>query len=876
MSNLNSARWEQVQSVFHTVAEALVGEREAVLRGLCAGDEALAAQVCALLEEDWRGESMLDQGLGPLALTIVTDEFEARLGQQIGPYRILQMLGEGGMGVVYLAERTDIGGLVAIKLLRDAWLSPARRRRFASEQKTLAQLNHPGIARLYDADTLADGTPWFVMEYVDGLPLIAFWQAQSGTVEECLRLFRRICEAVLYAHGHAIIHRDLKPSNVLVTAAGAVKLLDFGIAKDLLETEDAGDVTVTGLRAMTPAYAAPEQQDGSAVGVFTDVYALGILLYELLTGKLPHDRAAVGTRWDLEAARPSSLAKADRFTAAVTSTEWADLNVLCLTAMRQEVVRRYQSVEALIRDVDAFLAGRPLEARVDSRLYRVGKFGRRHRAGLTYATVTVLLIAAIIGFFTLRLERARKAALEQAARTQRIQQFTANLFQGGDVSAGPTEDLKVTTLLHRGLEEVNGLNADPAMQADMRETVGNIYRKLGDPKQADVRLTAALEQRQGFAQKDAQEQRKLVDATISLGLVKMEEAKLDEAERLVQQGLQMCRALPASDAATRPSTATAMVALGSVLEAKGDYAGAIKVLEEALKMQPAGTSAEMAANLRGLANVQFYSAHFAEAEALEKRTLAMHKSLRGEHHPDVAEDLNTLGAIQHELGNLHEAEIYYRSALAITEGWYGPGHPNTAQDLTSLGRTLVNEKKYGDAKQVLERALAIQESTHGHNHPAVASALNELGNLAAQENDYVAAGARYAETLQIWRAVYGDHHQFIGVGLSNMGSVYMGQKDYVRAEMMYRKAVQAFTETVQEQHLNTGIAHIKLGRALLRQKRYADAEPETLRGYETLVKMVAPGNAFLVAARKDLEAIYTGLNRTADAVKYRSYDLQKL
>jgi len=874
MVNRDKVRWEKIQTIFHDIADMPANAREVELQMRCDGDPDLLADVRELLLEDGRDDFILDKGLGAIASSFVSDDHDARLnsmlGEQLGPYRIQRMLGEGGMGVVYLAERTDIGGFVAVKLLRDAWLSPARRRRFAFEQKTLAQLNHPAIARLYDADTLADGTPWFVMEYVEGLPLTQFWRAGKGSIEDCLRLFRRICEAVLYAHMRAIIHRDLKPSNVLVTEDGSVKLLDFGIAKHLHDASENMDATVTGLRAMTPAYAAPEQLNGTSVGVFTDVYSLGILLYELLTGKLPFDRSSIARySIDLDAARPSSLAKAERFTLPVSKAQWADLNMLCLTAMRPEPSRRYSSVEALIRDIDAFLDNRPLDAQADRWTYRAGKFISRHRAGLLYAAATFLLIAGLIGFFTLRLQRARNAALAQAERTERIQRFTANLFQGGDESAGPGSDLKVATLLQRGTQEVQSLSGDPQMQADMRETLGNIYRRLGDPRKADDLLSAALEERRSAP---ATDQRKIIDGTISLALARMEEARLGDAETLTRQALDMARHLPASDASTRPTIASAMLALGNVLEAKGDYGEDIKVLEDALKMQPQSgpPTTELAKNLAQLANAHFYSGHFSQAEALEQRALAMDRGLHGENHPQVAEDLNTLGAIQHELGNLHAAELYYRKSLAITEGWYGKEHPNTAQDLTSLGRTLVSEKQYNDARPVLERALHIQLTIHGHDHPAVASALNELGNLATQQDDYAVAEARYAEALQIWRSVYGNNHQFIGVGLSNLGSVYMGQKNFPKAEAMYREAVAVFIATVHEDHLNTAIAHLKLGRALLRQKRYAEAEKETLRAYETLSKLVAPSNNFLLSARKDLEAIYTGLNRKADADRYRT------
>ena len=234
--------------------------------------------------------------------------------KEFGPYRIKQALGEGGMGVVYLAEREDLGNQVAIKILRDAWVSPARRERFTAEQRTLAQLNHPSIARLYDADTSPDGTPFFVMEYVEGVPLTDYCRTKKCTIPERLRLFRAVCEAVLYAHQHAVIHRDLKPSNILVKEDGSIRLLDFGIAKHLENLGELVDQTITGLRLMTPAYAAPEQIRGEQVGIHSDVYSLGVVLYELLAGRLPFDLSsctpaqAEKVLTEQEAAKPSDAA----------------------------------------------------------------------------------------------------------------------------------------------------------------------------------------------------------------------------------------------------------------------------------------------------------------------------------------------------------------------------------------------------------------------------------------------------------------------------------------------------------------------------------------------------------------------------------------
>src|SRR5580704_2031586 len=287
---MDSTRWERIQTLFHGALDLPSSEQHPFLIAACSDDAALLAEVEALLAEDAQSGSLLERDVSNIAHDLLDHPAPPPQGpQEFGPYKILRELGEGGMGTVYLAERQDLGNLVAIKILRDAWVSALRRERFLSEQRMLAQLNHPSIARLYDAATLPDGTPWFVMEYVEGVPLTKYCSERKSSIRDRLELLRSVCEAVQYAHQHAVIHRDLKPSNILVKSDGSPRLLDFGIAKQLQDLDTATDRTRTSARLMTPAYASPEQVRMEPTGVQTDVYSLGVILYELLTGRLPFD-----------------------------------------------------------------------------------------------------------------------------------------------------------------------------------------------------------------------------------------------------------------------------------------------------------------------------------------------------------------------------------------------------------------------------------------------------------------------------------------------------------------------------------------------------------------------------------------------------------
>jgi serine/threonine protein kinase len=876
---MDSDRWQKIQTLFHRAADVPEAEQRVFLESQCAGDPVLVSEIMILLEEDSRGASMLDGDIAHVAHHILNEPVAALPPfKEFGPYRIQRALGEGGMGVVYLAERDDLGSQVAIKVLRDAWLSPARRDLFAAEQSTLAQLNHPSIARLYDADTSPDGSPFFVMEYVEGVPLTVYCDKNNCSIHGRLRLFRSVCEAVLYAHQHAVIHRDLKPSNVLVKNDETLRLLDFGISKHLESFGDSAR-TMTAVRLMTPAYAAPEQIRGEQVGIHTDVYSLGVILYELLAGRLPFDVSnqtpaqAEKIVTQQEPEKPSTVA--DRIfrlpqrsedASPASKAEWADLDVLCLSAMHKDPQRRYRSVEALIRDIDHYLHGEPLEAQPDTLSYRVRKFVTRNRQPVVAAAAVFTLVVGLVIFFTVRLAIARNAALAEAARTQRIQKFMTNLFQGGDASAAPAESLRVVTLLDRGVQEAQSLNAEPQVQADLYETLGTIYQKLGKLDQANTLLNSSLEERKSLYGADAAQ---VAESMVALGLLRDDQAQLPEAERIVREGLAMSkRHLPPN----HPAVAKATAALGKVLEDRGSYDEAIKTLDEAVRLQSTKGAAtpELAVSLFELANTHFYAGHYDVSESINERLLPMYRQVYGERHPRVADVLINLGAIKFDLGHYPEAENFDRQALDIVQVWYGKDNPETASDLTLLARALVREGRYDEAVDLLQQSLAIKERVYGKVHPTVASTLNELGSAALLQHKNDVAEKDFLRMVDIYRQVYGEHHYLFAVALSNLGSVYSSREEWPRAEKVYRQVIPIFTESQSANHINTGVARIKLGRTLLRQNRFAEAEAETRPGYEILVKQMDLKVSWLVNARKDLAEEYDALKQAEQAAKFRA------
>jgi eukaryotic-like serine/threonine-protein kinase len=878
---LDSARWDKLMALFHGALELPAAERAHFIERVAAGDADLAAEALALLDEDATARDLvLDRDLSRVARDVL-DRSVPTPGE-LGPYRIVGVLGQGGMGDVYLAQRDDLHSRAAIKILRDGRLSPARRERFEGEQRTLARLNHPSIARLYDAATLPDGTPYFVMELVEGMAITEYCASRRCTVGERLRLFRGVCVAVQHAHRHAIIHRDLKPSNIFVTEsatgeAPAVKLLDFGIAEQIEGFEPGAVRLHAGPGPMTPAYAAPEQLLGEPVGVYTDVYALGVLLHELLAGEQP---CAVGAlaRAEGEALPgqregPSARVRGANRLAGIapdavslTGQAWADLDAICLTAMQQDPQQRYATVEALLRDLDHYARGEPLDARPASIMYRAGKFLRRNRAPVFAASAVLALLIGVMSFHTVRLAAARDAALAEATRAQRIQGFMLGLFEAGGGGAAPADSLRVITLLEQGARDARLLESEPEVQAELYETLGTLFQELGDFARADSLLQLALEQRRstfGAAHPAA------ASSLVALGLLRAEQGELEEAERLVREAVELGRR---STPPEHPVVAGAMTALGKVLQQRGEYQQAIELLEDAVRLHAGRGPAtlELSKSLNQLANTHFYAGHYATSDSLNRLVLTIDRRLHGDRHPSVANALINLGAARHQLGYLEDAERLYRQAFEIKLGYHGPEHHQTAAAMMMLGQILTYLERYDEAIELLRPALAVRERVYGSDHPRVANTLNELGSLALRTGDLATAEENFSRMVDIYRRAYGDHHYLVGIALSNLGSVHLEAGELERAEHSLHEAVDQFRTALSDDHVNTAIGRIKLGEVLSRRGRYVDARLHLQAGYAVLVAQLNPSARWLQTAREQLAAVHDALGDTEAAERFRA------
>jgi len=876
---MDKTRWQRIQDVFSRAVELPQEDQRSTVAEMCAGDTSLQDEVLALLDEDRLANPLLDSSLDQTAQAVLDfGALPSLVQRQIGPYRLLELLGEGGMGVVYLAQRTDIDNRVAIKLLRDAWFSPSRRERFRSEQRILAQLNHPSIARIYDSGSLEDGTPWFVMEYVPGMPLTDFWNEHSGSIFRCLQLFRKVCDAVQYAHEHAIIHRDLKPSNILVNEDGEVKLLDFGIAKQL-STDDDGNETIVPLRMMTPNYCSPEQLTGGSLGVYTDVYALGVLLYQMLAGRLPfaneQEDGTLAQRRTVEEVpdRPSTLARINPartwLAATVTRTEWGDLDAICLQALRLRPTERYRSVDAMIRDIDAFLDGRPLEARREGFNYKLGKFIRRNRVRLAVATVLLLTAMAAGIFFTVRLAHARNDALAEAARTERIKRFMLNLFGDADPEAGPSSDLKVLTLLDRGTAEAASLESDVFTQAELYETLGSMYNRLGKYDKSYELLNIALSK---MKQAYGSESPKVAGVLAQLGVLRGDQGKLDEGERFVEQASSLVRSnrLPPSN----PTAMMVAVAEGRLAVQRGNYQRAEQILKPIASIK-APYGEDQAYNVRdslaALVNAELGLQQLADARATGLRTVEMDRQLLGVSHPQMAVDLLNLASVTATLGELPEAEKGYREGIAILSKWYGEDNPDVITAKSFLAKTLAAEKKRDEAEVLLKEVLRSQEKSYGPVHERVAFTLNALGEIAFSRGDLPAAESYFLRASTIDQQLLGEKNAYTAAYKSNLGQVYLKESKNAEAESMLRGVVNDLA-TLPPGNRLIGIARGRWGQSLLALGRYPEAEEQLVAAYQLFKAQQHPPTLELHNVSEDLIKLY-GLTHQTEKAKALNTEL---
>jgi serine/threonine protein kinase len=718
----------------------------------------------------------------------------AQRPEQVGPYRILELIGEGGMGEVYKAERRHpIRQTVAVKVIKLGFDSREIVGRFESERQALAMMDHPGIAKVLDAGTTITGRPFFVMDFVAGKPITDFCDENRLSINQRLRLFGDVCDAIGHAHTKAIIHRDIKPSNVLAymqDSKPAVKVIDFGVAKALTggRLTDLTVNTGSGRPIGTYECMSPEQVEGSPdIDTRTDVYSLGVLLYELLTGAKPFDHATKSSGGvtddeikriirEVDPPRPSTrlsslgegaTALADRRQAkldALARQLRGELEWIPLKAMRKERARRYTSPLQLKEDVENYLEGKPLIAGPETRSYRLQKFFKRNLRGVvTLATILLILVGGIALYIhniraeQRKTETALREAQKQTAIARDSSDFLANIFRNADPSKSLGADVTVVQTLKEAINKLDtgADKAEPITEATVRYVVGTTLNSLGQYEDAIPQLRRARElDRLHRSPDDPQIAITLND----LANVLSNQNKLDEAEPIAREVLRIRQSTLSHD---HPDVGHGMMALGMILRHRQNFAEAETMLRGGLDIQRkalGGDDPAVATAMNNLASLLWSMGRLDEAEPLCREVLRIRRAKLPPAHPYVASSLNNLAQLFKDQKKFDDAEPLAREALELRRKTLPPDHPDTATTLHALAGILNGQGKFAEAEVFCRESLTIRRKALPADHPYVASSACDLGWLLYMQGTYAEAEPLYREALQIRRTHFGAAH----------------------------------------------------------------------------------------------------------------------
>jgi serine/threonine protein kinase/tetratricopeptide (TPR) repeat protein len=788
----------------------------------------------------------------------------------IGPYRLIRKLGEGGMGQVWLAEQsTPVKRQVALKIIKAGQYDDSALLRFNLERQTLAIMNHPAIAKVFDAGSSPAGQPYFVMEYVPGLPITNYCDTKRLPARERLALLAKVCDGVQHAHQKAIIHRDLKPTNILVVEVDGKpqpRIIDFGIAKAISrQSEDETLVTRAGGTVGTPGYVSPEQADPSIsdVDTRTDVYSLGVVLYELLTGVLPFDVRHWKTKPLHEVLRelheddppsPSTRISRDPVskTAAVNrgidprqlaSLLRGDLDWITLKAMEKDRARRYNTPSELSADIARYLRNEPVTARPVSAAYRARKYAQRHKFGVTAGGAMALLLIAFGVMQTIelrRITRERDRANRERDRASRVTDFMTGMFKVSDPSEARGNSVTARAILDKSSNEIKtGLAKDPEVQSELMFTMATTYANLGLYAQAHGLSAAALESRgQLLGAKDP----KTLESMTQLGWIQDREGHDDDAEKLIRRTIDQARRVLGPE---DPVTLDAMDKLAVILENQGHWDEEEKLLRHLIEIRGRRFGTEDPRTLRSevnLADALSLEGHAAESEAMYRKTLEIEQRVFGPEHPQTLATMHNLANRIQEQGRYAEAEALYRQTLAIAQHVMGPEHPETVSTMSTLADTVYYAGRYQEAEKLHRESLEIELRTVGREHPYTTRTMEGLANVLAAEGRDAEAEKLERQVLEIRERILGPEHTDTLVSKYNLANILVGERHFPEAEKLIRETQVAQTRVLGPENGDTLASKAELANILNKEGRYQEAEKTARQALDIQARVLGPGH----------------------------------
>jgi serine/threonine protein kinase/tetratricopeptide (TPR) repeat protein len=878
--------WDQAKEIVGLALEQKTEERSAFVRKACGDDTVLLAEVESLLSNYNGADSLLENSP---AANVLAFHPVVMTGKKIGAYRIVREIGQGGMAVVYLGERDDQNyrKQVAIKMVKTGINTEQILHRFRNERQTLAALDHANIVKLLDGGSSEDGLPYLVMEYVEGLPIDQYCDQNKLSIDDRLRLFRQVCSAVQYAHENLVIHRDLKPGNILIAKGGVPRLLDFGIAK-LLNPEcfQTPLVTRTNWRPMTPEYASPEQIRGQAITTASDVYSLGVLLFELLTGHRPY-RAASQSLLEMERLvcetepeKPSAVVQASQMKektardgAEPMSTQCGlqptelqrrlrgDLDTITMKAIEKDPSRRYATASELSADIGRHLSHEPVLARPASTTYRAGKYIRRHPVGVTVAAGVVLLLT---GFAAMQAFQLRRITRERD-RANWVTGFMEGMFKVSDPSESRGNSITAREILDKASKDIETRSAqDPELQAQIMHVMGDVYRNLGlFPRAQSLYERSAEIRRRVLGPENVDTLRSIDD----LAWILNQEGHAADAEKLQRQTVATRRRVFGTQ---NPDTLKSMSNLAWTLDREGNYAEAEKLEREVLDIRrrvlTINDDRETAATMNNLAATLGHEGHYAEAEKLKRETLDIRRRILGPEHQETLTAMNNLAATFQQEGRYAEAEKLQRETLDLQRRILGPEHPDTLRSMNNLAHTLVMEGHLAEAEPLQREALATKQRVLGPEHQDTLWAVQSLAWTLQLEGHFSEAEKLQRQTLEIQRRVLGPDRPNTLSTMAALAATLDKEGRYSEAEKLSRETIDAMRRVLGPEHPYLLQAADELAHILDGEGRYDEAEKVARQTLETQRRVLGPEHPDAATTAYDLACVLAHTGRSDEAI----------
>lgn len=872
----------RIEAAFEQAIEQDAVNRSAFLADLWASEPEIAAEVEQLLLAHDRSGGILEAPVKPA-------RGNAPEERRIGPYRVVNELGRGGMGVVYLAERDDgqFRRRVAVKLLRNSPDAEELHHRFLAERQILATLDHPNIAQLIDGGVTDGRLPYLVMEYVEGGPITEFCDRQRLTIRERLQLFLDVCSAVHHAHRNLIIHRDLKPGNILVTQRGQVKLLDFGIAKLLNPgmTAIAAPVTRAAQRVLTPEYASPEQLRGDPLSTTSDVYALGVVLYELLTGSRPHESGhpapheLVNRVLQEEPERPSAAVLRSPDTASnrdatpehLSRDLRGDLDAIVMMALRKEPARRYGSADLLAQDIQRYFDGLPIIAHKGNRWYHVRKFVRRHRVAVTAAAIVATSLVGGAGIAVRQnaiAQQERDRAQQALAEAEQITEFLIGMFESNDPAQQRGKDVTAQDLLRRGQRQAEELRDHPLVQARMLEAIGRVYHATADYAQARALLERALsirEARLGVNHPDVAQTLSLLTETLRY------QGRYVDADAAAQRALDIRVRAFGPD---HPDVGASLMQAAAMAIFRADLDRAIDLTRRGVAVLERSSASQqtLAAALSTLGATLSRRGEYEEAERHLRRAIAINRNL-GAEQPQLANSIMSLAYVLDELpGRASEVEALYREGMEMRRRTLGADHPLYAYALGDLSIFLQGQGRNNEALQLAQQHVDLVTQIFGAEHPRTAEALSTSARAlhrVGRTSEAIVVARRSAE---LRGTSLGRDHNSYGAALHTLAIMLHAHGSTAEAEQLMHQAIAIFTNSSggAESGL-VALAYSDLGGFALDARRYKAAEQSlqhALRIYTD--QRIRPAHKDYQNTLRRLVELYQKTGQPAEAARYRA------